>query len=132
MTLPVQITFRDLESSEAVEALIHERAERLSRHSDRIRNCRVVVATIQHRHETGGRYRVTVELDVPRSELVASHDHGDVYEAVRDAFDAVTNRLEHHVARMRDARRRVAGSAGRAERAEALLAGLRPARRPAR
>ena len=36
MQLPLQITFRDMEPSEAVEANIRERAERLERFYDHI------------------------------------------------------------------------------------------------
>jgi ribosome-associated translation inhibitor RaiA len=43
MQVPLQITFRHMDTSEAVAARIRERAEELERFFDRIISCRVVV-----------------------------------------------------------------------------------------
>ena len=43
MTIPVQITFRHMESSQAVETRVRELANHLGVFSDRITSCRVVV-----------------------------------------------------------------------------------------
>ncbi len=103
MQLPLQITFRHMDSSPAVEARIRERLAELERFFDRIISCRVVVESRHPRRRQGNLFRVRVDLKVPGAEVVvgrdpaAHHAHEDVYVAVRDAFDAARRLLEDHV-----------------------------------
>ncbi len=105
MKIALQITFRDVSASGAVEARIRENAKRLDRYFDRITACRVVVAAISRRHLKGRLYHVRIDLTVPGCEIVISresghnHAHEDVYVAVRDAFRAARRRLEDHARR---------------------------------
>jgi len=107
MQLPLQITFRNMGSSAAVERAIREKAAKLEKFSDRIGGCRVVVEAPHRHHHQGRLYRVRVDLTLPGKELVASrersedHAHEDVYVAIRDAFDAVRRRVEDHERRGR-------------------------------
>ena len=107
MQLPLQITFRNLDASEAVEAKIRLRAEELEQHFDRITGCRVAVEAVNRRNRKGKLYKVRVDLTVPGAELVVNHapaedhSHEDIYVAVRDAFDAVRRRLEDYVRKRR-------------------------------
>lgn len=99
MTIPLKITFRDFASSEAVEARIRERAERLERHHKRITDCRVVVEAPHRKHHKGKLYHVRIDLVVPGGELCVNHDshdkhaHEDIYVAIRDAFGAMERQL---------------------------------------
>jgi cold shock CspA family protein/ribosome-associated translation inhibitor RaiA len=102
MQIPVEITFKEIEGSNAVEARIRELAAKLERVYDRVVRCDVMVET-PHRHQHKGRqYHVRVRLTVPGGEIVASHDpgpeeaHEDVYVALRDAFAAAKRQLEDH------------------------------------
>ena len=103
MQLPLQITFRHMDSSDAVAARIGERAEELERFFERIVSCRVVVESQHPRRQQGNLFRVRVDLKVPGNEIVvgrdpaAHHAHEDVYVAIRDAFDATRRLLEDHV-----------------------------------
>jgi len=106
MKLPLQISFRDLPHSEAIEAAVRKRAARLDRFYGEIMSCRVTVEA-PHRHQHKGKlYSVKVDVTVPDDEIVVSRtpdrhqSHEDVYVAVRDAFDAMTRRIEDHI-RMR-------------------------------
>lgn len=107
MQLPLQISFRDMEPSTAVEAKIRERAVRLDRYYDRIMGCRVVVEAPHGRHHQGKLFHVRIDLTVPGGELLVSrepaqhHAHEDVYVAVRDAFNAAERRLEDYARRQR-------------------------------
>ena len=103
MKIPLEIVFRNMDRSEAIEARVRERAERLGRFSDRITRCRVAVEA-PHRHQHHGKlYKVGIEISVPGRQLVINHAgpaeqaHEDVYVAIRDAFAAATRRLEDHV-----------------------------------
>ncbi len=109
MQLPLQITFRHMDSSEAVEAAIRKRAERLDRFSDRIMACRVVVEA-PHQHQRKGKlYSIRIDLTVPGEEIPVTHSgpqnhaHEDIYVAIRDAFDTAGRLLEDHARRFRGA-----------------------------
>ena len=102
MKIPLQVTFRDIPASDAVEARIREKAEKLNRFYDRIMACRVVVEMPQRHKHQGKLHSVRIDLTVPGAELVANHAlDEDVYVAIRDAFTAITRQLEDHVQRQR-------------------------------
>lgn len=109
MQLPLQITFRDMEPSEAIEAKIRERVGKLDRFYDRIMACRVIIEAPHRHHHQGKLYHVRVDLTVPQDELLARrepplhHAHEDVYVAIRDAFDAARRQLEDFARRERGA-----------------------------
>ena len=103
MQLPLQITFRHMDSSDAVAARIRERAGELERFFDRIISCRVVVECRHPRHQQGNLFRVRVDLKIPGREIAVGRDpaahqaHEDIYVAIRDAFDTARRVLEDHV-----------------------------------
>ena len=103
MQLPLQITFRHMDTSDAVAARIRERAEELERFFDRIVSCRAVVECRHPRHQQGNLFQVRVDLKVPGREIAvgrdpaAHHAHEDVYVAIRDAFDTTRRLLEDYV-----------------------------------
>ena len=107
MQLPVQISFRGVAHSDAVEESIRERAGRLEQFYGRITSCRVIVETPHAHHHKGKLYHVRIDLTVPGAEMVvgrdpaAHHAHEDIYVAIRDAFDAARRQLEDHVRRAR-------------------------------
>lgn len=110
-SLPLQITFRHMDPSPALEARIRELALGMERFSDRIVRCRVIVDPPTHHHRAG-LFHVTVEVSVPGEEIVVATEHSkepsseDPYAAVNDAFKTVRRRLEDHEKRRQDARTR--------------------------
>ena len=102
MQLPTQIVFRDLPRSDAIEAAIQEKVDKLDGYYDRIMGCRVVVEMDQRHKHQGKLHRVRIDLTVPGAELVANHSQDeDVYVAIRDAFDAIVRQLEDFARRQR-------------------------------
>ncbi len=107
MQLPLQVVFRNMDPSAAIEARIRERAASLEHYHDRIMSCRVAVELHHRHHHQGNLFHVRVDLKVPEGEIVASrapaehHAHEDVYVAIRDAFDAARRQLEDHARRRR-------------------------------
>ena len=107
MQIPLQITFHNMESSDAIEAKIREKADKLERFADQIMRCRVVVEAPHKHHHKGKLYRVKIDMTLPGDEIVVSHDpgddqaHEDVYVAIRDTFDAARRQLEDFVRRQR-------------------------------
>jgi ribosomal subunit interface protein len=107
MQIPLDVKFRNMDPSPAVEARIREKAEKLERFHDRIIGCTVVVEAPHRHHHKGKLYSVHIDISVPGKDLVvdrakpAHHSHEDVYVAVRDAFNAAVRRLEDYTQRMR-------------------------------
>src|SRR6185369_7136093 len=105
--IPLQIDFRDMDASPAIEARVREKAARLDRFLDRIVGCRVTIEE-KNRHQRKGKlYNVRIDISMPGPDVHVGHvgpqdhAHEDVYVAIRDAFDAATRQLEDHVRRMR-------------------------------
>jgi ribosomal subunit interface protein len=100
MQIPPQITFRDLPRSDAIEAEIREKVEKLELFHDRITSCRVVLGMVQKHHHQGKLYNVRVDVTVPGGEVVINRDRAeDVFVAIRDAFDAAKRKLEDYARR---------------------------------
>jgi cold shock CspA family protein len=107
MQTPIQVTFRHVDASPAVEARARELAGRLDHYYPRITGCHVVIqGPAAHRHK-GAPYSVRVDVVVPGHEIFvdSEHDqhaeHTDVYVALRDAFDAMRRQLEDYARRQR-------------------------------
>jgi len=103
MQVPVQVTFRDMPVSDAVEAACWEEAARLERYYDRVTSCRVVIAESRHR---AGVFEVRIDLAVPGRVLVVNgqppnHAAPDVSAAVREAFARARRQLEDYARKRR-------------------------------
>ena len=124
MQTPLQITFHNLEQSEALSALIREHAAILEAHFPRLIGCRVSVEqpNHHHRHGKGKHFRVCVEMSIPGDTLVADREapaivsHEDLYRAVRETFktalrllDTRAKRLDGHARAHRPHRREMTG-----------------------
>jgi cold shock CspA family protein/ribosome-associated translation inhibitor RaiA len=120
MRLPIQITFRNMDSSPAVEARVREEVEKLSEFYDSIMGCRVMVETPHQHRQQGKRFHIRIDLTVPGGEIVVKHEpslhvsiqrtgtekrlkeqeiaapHRDIYVAIRDAFKAARRRLQDY------------------------------------
>lgn len=102
MKLVPQITLKNIPHSEAVEAKIKEKIEKLDQFSDRIMSCRVIVEESQRSKHQGKLFAVRIDITIPGKELVVNRiEHEDLYVAVRDAFDAAKRQLEEHARRRR-------------------------------
>ncbi len=103
MIIPLQITWRDIPQSDALEEDIRAKAVKLDRFADKIISCRVQVESSSRRHHQGNLYHIRIEIEVPESQIIVTRDpgqnhaHEDVYVAVRDAFDAARRQLQEYV-----------------------------------
>src|SRR5574342_273474 len=89
--------------SEAVEAKIRERADRLSHFSNEILKCQVWVESPHGHHRKGRLYGTRIRLTVPGEEIAIESQptEDDVYVSIRDAFDAARRKLEDYERRRR-------------------------------
>lgn len=102
MKIPLQITFRNMPHSDAVEAKIIEKAAKLDKYYDRIMSCRVVVEESQRRQHQGKLFSVHIDITAPGKELaVTREENEDPYVAVRNAFNTAGRWIEEHVRRKR-------------------------------
>jgi cold shock CspA family protein/ribosome-associated translation inhibitor RaiA len=131
MKTPLQITFRNMPRSDAIEENVREKAAKLESLYDGITSCRVIVEAPHRHHYKGKAYVVRIDLVVPGDELVInrapkrldaakanhpeeleknlaeSHEpskhaaHEDAYVAIRDAFNAASRKLQDYARRRR-------------------------------
>jgi ribosome-associated translation inhibitor RaiA len=107
MQIPMQITFRGMAPSAAIEQAVHERAAHLERFYDRITRCHVTIDLPHRRHAQGNLFAVRIDITTPAREIVvtrdpsADHTHEDFRAVLRDAFSAAARQLEDHVRRRR-------------------------------
>jgi cold shock CspA family protein/ribosome-associated translation inhibitor RaiA len=125
MILPVQVTFRNMPHSDAIEAYIREKAEGLDRYYSHIMSCRVIVE-VPHRHRRQGPHsHVRIDLAVPGGEIVIKREptlhaaqqdtgaeectkcmeversHKHLKVAIREAFDTARRKLQDYARRQR-------------------------------
>jgi ribosome-associated translation inhibitor RaiA len=112
MDTPLEISFKGLDKSTAIEAKIAERAAKLEKHFDRMTHCRVVVSA-PHKHSHKGKtYEIKIDIGIPGSApLIVTHEsavgqaHEDLKIALRDAFDSADRHLVDLVEKMNGAAR---------------------------
>ena len=102
MKIPLQITTRDFDLTEADENAIREKAKNLDLFYDHIMSCRVLVE-IPHRHQRKGiLYNVRIEITVPDGELVVKKEpHEDLFVAIRSAFNTARRQLQDYAEQRR-------------------------------
>jgi ribosomal subunit interface protein len=101
--MQLQITFRNMDSSAALEARIQQLVQKLQRFSNQIIKCQVVVEAPHHQHhEQGALFDFQVNIAVPGKEIVIGHTHSqnpahtNAYVALRDAFRAARRQLQEY------------------------------------
>lgn len=98
MILPLQITSRNLDLTDAIKANIQEKVDKLDQYCSTITSCRIVVEAIPKR----SLYNVNVDIKVPGNELVVKREpNTDLYLAIRDSFDAAYRQLENYTQKHR-------------------------------
>lgn len=102
MDSPLEITFHNMKSSDALEEDIRKRVAKLEKLYGRMVACRVSIEARTRTHQTGNVYEVHVDMRVPRGHLAVSrephhvgerHANTDVKASIRDAFKAAEAQL---------------------------------------
>ena len=109
MQIPLEITYLDVEKTDALETLIREKVAKLEQVCNYMNSCRVGIEKTHERPKSGSPYRVRIDITVPPShEIVAVKNPGegnqyDPLEAViRSAFDAARRQLVKLTEKQRD------------------------------
>ena len=127
MPFPSTVKFRNMQKLENLEADILKRLDRLVRYGPSLLGAKVVVEPVAQQRQSGQRYHVRIELDLPGDTIVVAHTperrvvlrrsaarsvrkqdepdqaHTDAGLAVRDAFAAARRRLQDYVRKQRGA-----------------------------
>lgn len=93
MQKKLQIVFRGIDQSDAIQDVIHKKVEKLERVYDNITSCRVVLDAPHKHHHKGKIFQVTVSTSTPDGDLTINGDKEDIYIAIRDAFNATNRQL---------------------------------------
>jgi ribosomal subunit interface protein len=103
MTIPTEVTFRDMEPSEALRTAIIDRAQRLERFAGDILSCHVTVEHDAARRHQGNPYKIHArismrgrQIDVSGASRSKSRKE-DAYAVVADTFDVLRRRVEDYV-----------------------------------
>lgn len=120
-TRPVQISFRHMTVSPAIEEEIRSRAAWLESFYPAVVGCRVLLE-VPHRHRRRGRpLHVRIEVSLPGEDVVVNHEptldatarstprksdeldgpHKNAHVAIHEAFDVARRRLEDVARRQR-------------------------------
>ena len=105
--VPLQITFRGMTHSDTLDSHLRRRADKLARFFDRIVACHVVVEVPHRHHRHGKRYRVTVDVKLPRGEIAVSRAPDDdrkledLHASIEETFDEAERQLEEWARRRR-------------------------------
>ena len=125
MKLPLQITFRNMESSRIVEKWIRAEAAKLETFYNQIMGCHVAVEIPHGHHRQGKPYHIRIDLILPGKELVIKREpnlsnwtrrvgeaevskrlevetpHKSLRLAIHDAFKVAGRRLQDFARRQR-------------------------------
>ncbi len=102
MPLPLEVTLRGIENSEAIEAKIRKKVDKLALFYRRIEFCEIVVELEQNHKHQGKLFGVNLEVGVPGKRLVVNHQRNeDLHVAIRDAFAAMRRKVKAYAERQR-------------------------------
>jgi cold shock CspA family protein/ribosome-associated translation inhibitor RaiA len=109
MQVPIEISFRDIDKSDAIDTLIREKTQKLEKICDYMTSCRVVVAKPQKHQHSGSPYRVRLDVRIPPGhEIVVKREpgEGDMHEpldtVIRGVFDSAWRQVKEIVERQRE------------------------------
>ncbi len=104
MTMANQVTYRDMDPSQALNAIINKRLQKLERYSSDIQHSRVVLESPHNHKHKGKQFRATVEIEVKGSPITVSQNDPSIHVAVRDAFNIAERKLKSHAEQLKSRR----------------------------
>ena len=101
MKVPLEISYRDIQKTEEIEDLIHEKCAKLEQVCDCISSCRVAIEKPQEHQRTGNPYQVRLDITVPPGhELVVKREvgkgemHEELTSVIRKVFSTARHKLK--------------------------------------
>ncbi len=100
----VDVVYRDLDSSAALNEIIAKKLAKLSRYTDQIIRSRVVLDTPHNHKHKGKQFRASIELDMKGHPFSVTQNDESIHVAVRDAFYSVERKVKELTSRQRNTR----------------------------
>src|SRR5918995_5278470 len=106
MEIPLELTCRNVEKTEALETLVRKKVAGLEQVCSYLSSCRIAVEKAQHEH-AGNPYRIRIDMTVPPGHELAvtrnpgEGDSSELPQIIRKAFEAAKRQLKKLVARQR-------------------------------
>lgn len=86
MPVPFKVTYRDVQPSSALDALVAKEAEKLSRFFNGILLCRVTIEHAHRKHRIGAPYQANVIIEVPGHDICVNQ-LGDIHDSIPNDDD---------------------------------------------
>ena len=106
MELPLEITWRGVEKSAAMEDHIRQKVQKLERYCDHINSCRIALEEQNHLESGGGKYAVRIDLTVRpgheiavRKDFRSTNQNDDLNAILAKSFHAAEQQLKELVDR---------------------------------
>jgi ribosome-associated translation inhibitor RaiA len=108
MDIPLELSFHNMDPSDALKAAVQEHVGRLEQYHDHIIGCRVVIE-LPHKSQksSGNPPDVHIVLRVPGKEIVGSKElnHAGHKKSATDAYAVLDNAFAVAIGRLKDYRR---------------------------
>jgi ribosome-associated translation inhibitor RaiA len=108
MQMPVEIHYRDVEKTDAIDRLVRQKVEKLDRLFEGLVACRVAIERPQRPREGKSPYRVLIEVTAPPGhDLVVRREPGAApsYESLRTMIVAAFQAMREQLASLRGRQR---------------------------
>lgn len=109
MKVPLEVTYRDVDKTVALETLVNEKMAKLERLCDYIGSCQIAIEKINDRPKAGSPYRVRIDITVPPGHEIVADSHPnegtqyvEVDTVIRDAFSMAERQLKELTRRQRE------------------------------
>jgi len=97
----VDVIYRDLDSSVALNEIISKKVEKLQKFSDQITYSRVVLDTPHNHKHKGKQFRASIELDIKGGAVAVAQNDASIHVAVREAFFTAERKIKQLSAKQR-------------------------------
>ena len=101
MKSAVDVVYRDLDSSAALNEIILRKLEKLNRYTDQIVHSRIVIDVPHNHKHKGKQFRASIELDIKGRPIAITQDDESIHVAVRDAFSSAERKVKQLASRQR-------------------------------
>jgi len=109
MQLPLEISYRDVPKTDALDTLVREKVGKLEQVCDHINSCRIAIEQAHKQPNSGSPYRVRIDMTVPPGhELAVVENPGEgtqyqpVETVIRNAFESARRQLIELTERQRN------------------------------
>jgi ribosomal subunit interface protein len=100
----VDVIYRDLDTSAALNEVISKKLEKLTRFNDQILHSRVILDTPHNHKHKGKQFRASIELDLKGHPIAVTRDDESIHVAVREAFMSAERKLKQVTQKQRSLR----------------------------